>query len=92
VRALPCDQTQFSRLRTEEHQVFTEDAHRLDRVLVELCRGGDRQPIPPVELSSGSSLADAAESFVEFRLKHQDLALSETDVVSSIRLIIGPTS
>jgi hypothetical protein len=70
MRALTSDQPQLPTLRTKEHKILTKDPDWLDRVLLELCRRRDWQPIPTVELTGGCSLADAAQSFIEFGLKH----------------------
>ena len=64
VRAMPIDQAEAAGQILVEDEVLAEQAHRLDRRLVELARAGHRKPVAAQQLAHGRARPDAGEHLV----------------------------
>ena len=47
-----------------ERQVLAEEPHRLDRIVVELARAGDRHPVAPQQIAHRRTRPHAGEQVV----------------------------
>jgi hypothetical protein len=64
VRAVAVEQAVVAREILEQHKVFAEQAHGLDRIGVEFARAGNRHPVAAQQIAHWCAGTDAAQQFV----------------------------
>src|SRR5581483_197610 len=71
MRAAVLQKTDASLLVLKQDQIFAEDAHELDRLLLGNIRGDrDRMPVPAQQLARGRPGSDARKHLVFFSCQH----------------------
>src|SRR6185503_15395046 len=64
MRTMPIEQPVASAQVLIENEVFSHQPHRLDRIVGELARAGDRMPVTAQQLAHGGAAPDPRQHLV----------------------------
>src|SRR5688572_2497828 len=71
MRTAIMQETQFPLLALKQHQIFAEDPHEFDRILLrKILRDGDRLPVAAQQFPRRRSRTNARQHLIFFRCQH----------------------